>query len=75
MAVSSFKCEGLAARTACYHLDPWRAHGMSSFILNAHTIMGLDFEPSLQRSSIFSFIMFACHSEVRHKMGGGTDNQ
>ena len=53
MLVSSFKCEGLAAGTACCHLDPQRARGMSSSILDAHTILALDFEPHLQGSHDF----------------------
>lgn len=46
---------------------------MSSSVLDAHTVMDLECEPYLQVSSIFTFIMFVCHSEVRHKMECGVD--
>lgn len=58
MTASSFKYEGLAAGTACCHLDPWRAYSTSSFVLDVHTVVDLDFELHLQGSSVFTFIMF-----------------
>ena len=72
MLVSSFKCVGLAARTTCYHLDPWRARDTSLSILVAHAVLDLDFETQLQCSQFSLPFWFVCHSEIRYKMECGT---
>lgn len=61
-AVSSFKHEDLATGTACCLLNPWRVYGKSSFILDVHTVMNLDFEVPLQVSSIFTSFHYVCTS-------------